>query len=118
MAMPPMLKTLYQHPEMGFLGGYTTLGAHGPVSVQYWRSFEDLERFARNPDDPHLPAWKQFNKLSRGSGSVGIWHETYLVEPGQFEAMYAGMPRYGLAEAVEHQAIAQPDDTARGRLAT
>jgi hypothetical protein len=52
----------------------------GPALVQYWRSFEDLERFARNPDDPHMPAWQRFNRSVGSDGSVGIFHETYLVE--------------------------------------
>ena len=115
-AMIPMLTTLYRHPEKGFLGGYTTLGRGGPVSVQFWRSFEDLERFAHNPSDPHLPAWRQFAKALAGKGSVGIWHETYQVQPGQFEALYSGMPRFGLGEAIEHTPIEGKTDTARGRI--
>jgi hypothetical protein len=70
-AMGPMLRELYQHPEKGFLGGEFFL---------YWRSFEDLERFARNPDNPHLPAWRRFNQTVGADGSVGIWHKTYMVE--------------------------------------
>ncbi|MEH2140213.1 monooxygenase family protein [Nostoc sp.] len=27
--------------------------------IQYWRSFEDLERFARNSADAHLKAWQR-----------------------------------------------------------
>jgi hypothetical protein len=34
--------------------------------VQYWRSFADLERFARDPAFTHLGAWKQFNQPGRG----------------------------------------------------
>ncbi len=32
-------------------------------------------------------------------GSIGIWHETYLVEPGKFECVYGNMPPFGLAAA-------------------
>jgi hypothetical protein len=53
LAMGPMLRTLYQHPEKGFLGARTMLSWRGVTSVQYWRSFEDLERFSRSTDDPH-----------------------------------------------------------------
>ena len=35
-------------------------------------------------------------------GPVGIWHETYLVEPGKFECVYGNMPRFGLAAAGDH----------------
>lgn len=81
-AMGPMLRELYGNPEKGFLGAETFLYWPGISLVQYWRSFEDLERFARDPEDPHFPAWRRFNRAVAKSGSVGIWHEMYTVEPG------------------------------------
>src|SRR5579884_4543698 len=48
MALGPMLRTLYTHPEKGFLGAQTFFFWRGIVLVQYWRSFEDLEKFARD----------------------------------------------------------------------
>lgn len=65
-------------PETGLLAWHNAW-IKGPSVVQYWRSFEDLDRFARATDEPHLPAWKTFNKAVRASGDVGIWHETYKV---------------------------------------
>jgi hypothetical protein len=35
------------------------------------------------------------------AGDVGIWHETYVVQPGCYEAIYGGMPRFGLGMAGE-----------------
>jgi hypothetical protein len=32
-------------------------------------------------------------------GTVGTWHETYLIEPGKYECLYANMPLFGLAAA-------------------
>src|SRR4028119_1980871 len=49
-AMGPMLNELYRHPEKGFLGAEFFFYRWGPAIVQYWRSFEDLEKFARNPE--------------------------------------------------------------------
>jgi hypothetical protein len=73
LAMPRMLKELRLRPESGFLG--CTMGF--PVIVQYWRSFEHLESYARSKDLAHWPAWVAFNKNVGGSrGDVGIWHET------------------------------------------
>ena len=83
-AMGPMLQTLFTHPEKGFLHAEFFWNFNGPVLIQYWRSFEDLERFARHPSDPHLAAWKKFNQAVGADGSVGIWHETYTVNPDQF----------------------------------
>ncbi|HEY2192049.1 MAG TPA: phenylacetaldoxime dehydratase family protein [Actinomycetospora sp.] len=68
-----------------------------PVIVQYWRSFAHLEAFARDRDDPHLAAWRNYYGRH---GKTGIWHETYLVPAGQYEAVYANMPAaFGLGRA-------------------
>lgn len=116
MAMGPMLKELYRHPEKGFLGAETFLSWRGITMVQYWRSFEDLERFAKDPDDPHLPAWQRFNRETKKSASVGIFHETYLVGPGAYEAIYANMPPFGLAKATEMVPAVGARESARRRL--
>ncbi|MCC5626414.1 DUF4188 domain-containing protein [Nostoc sp. CHAB 5715] len=84
--------------------------------IQYWRSFEDLERFARNPADVHLKAWQRFNQNIGADGSVGIWHETYLIEPGRYEAIYGNMPVFGLAAATKHVPAMGRKETARRRL--
>lgn len=76
-ATRPMIRELEADPASGFLGATFGLLAHGPAVVQYWQSFEDLERYARRQDARHLPAWRRFNQRVRGSGDVGIWHETY-----------------------------------------
>ncbi|HEX6709118.1 MAG TPA: DUF4188 domain-containing protein [Rubrobacter sp.] len=115
-AMGPMLKELYKHPEKGFLGAEFFFHGRGPVILQYWRSFEDLERFARNPDDPHMPAWQRFNRIVGKDGSVGIFHETYLVERANYEAIYSNMPVFGLAKATEHVRAVGGRETARRRL--
>jgi hypothetical protein len=58
MAMVRMLPRLFRHPEKGFLGAQTIFYWRGIGLVQYWRSFDDLERFARSPSEPHLAAWR------------------------------------------------------------
>ncbi len=78
-AMRPMVKELEADPSAGFLGATQGFLAGGPALVQYWRSFEHLERYARKADARHLPAWRKFNQRVRASGDVGIWHETYRV---------------------------------------
>ena len=95
-AMPRMIKELEKHPESGFLGHN---GIGGKVMVQYWRSFEQLEAYARAHDKGHWPAWVDFNKrVGASRGDVGIWHETYVINPGQYEAIYSGMPPFGLGK--------------------
>ena len=115
-AMTPMLMTLFKHPEKGFLHGEYFWNMQGPVLIQYWRSFEDLEKFAREPSDPHLDAWKKFNKAVGADGIVGIWHETYQVQPDQYECVYGNMPRFGLGAAIKHVPAVGRRETARLRL--
>lgn len=50
------------------------------------------------------------------SGRTGIWHETYLVRAGEYEAVYGNMPLHGLAEAGRAVPIGEAS-SARGRLA-
>jgi hypothetical protein len=90
--MKHMLDYLVARPDKGLLG--YTMGF--PVIVQYWRSFEHLEAFARDGDDPHLEVWRNYY---RRAARTGIWHETYLVAAGQYEAIYGNMPPFGLGRA-------------------
>jgi len=101
-AMGPMMQNLYRHPEKGFLGAENFFNLRTSLMVSYWRSFEELERFAHHPSEPHLPAWRMFRKTVGDDGSVGIWHETYQVNPGGYESIYGNMPRFGLAKAFRH----------------
>jgi hypothetical protein len=114
-SMRPMIKELQAHPELGLLHAQTAwIG--GPAVVQYWRSFEELDRYARNDDNLHLPAWKKWNKASRASGAVGIWHETYWVHAGEYETIYGNMPRLGLALAGGHVPLKAKGRSAARRI--
>lgn len=113
LAMPRMIKELRRRPESGFLGSIFGPG----VIVQYWRSFDHLEAYARSGDYAHWPAWLEFNKrMAKSRGDVGIWHETYLVRAGEYEAVYSGMPPFGLGQAGRRVPAAGRKESARGRL--
>ena len=114
-AMPRMLRYLAQHPEKGLLG-YEQALFPSPIIVQYWRSFEDLARFARDADDPHLEPWRQFNRRVGKSGDVGIWHETYRVETANIETIYANMPPHGLASSTALVPVRRGRDSAAARI--
>jgi hypothetical protein len=114
LAMPRMLKELKQHPESGFLGERSA----GLMSVQYWRSFDHLEAYARSHDHEHWPAWVDFNKrMGNSRGDVGIWHETYAVRAGEYEAIYSGMPPTGLGKVAGLVPASGRKESARGRIA-
>jgi len=98
--MPKMIKELSDKPESGFLG-FQIFGGIPPVIVQYWRSFEHLEAYAKDRNGHHYPAWKAFNLKIKSNGDVGIWHETYKVNAGNYECIYNNMPKYGLGKIGE-----------------
>jgi len=115
-AMPRMLAELARKPELGLLHARTWVSPPNIMVVQYWRSFEALESYARSRDGAHLPAWQAFHKTVGTSGDVGIWHETYVVRAGAHESLYANMPAFGLGRAGRIVDAVGPRQAARGRM--
>jgi len=124
LAMPGMLVELYRNKaaaergeaeDLGFLGARTLLGPGGPTVVQYWRSTEDIYRYAGSSALGHRPAWTAFNaRARRAAGAVGIWHETYAVPAGGHESVYVDCPPMGLAAATS--VVPAASSKARARL--
>jgi len=116
-AMPRMLTELGDDPSLGLLGRPRVFLSGRVIQVQqYWRSFEDLDRYARSATHAHLPAWRNFNRVIRDNGTVGVFHETYRVGPGRVEAVYANMPVFGLAAATSHVPADRVGQTAATRI--
>ena len=113
--MGPMLSHLAEHPDAGMLGGHTWLG-RTTILLSYWESPEHLQRFAADRDAPHLQPWRDFRRTMQGSGTVGVWHETYQVPVADLEAVYVDMPAFGLAAATSHVPVGPGTKTARQRL--
>ena len=116
LAMPRMLRELEADPSSGFLGFNAWIG-NPTISLQYWRSFEHLERYAKDPARLHRSAWGAFNRVVASNGDVGIWHETYRVRPGDFECVYNNMPLFGLARATKCVPAQGRRESASGRMA-
>ncbi|KAA9158765.1 DUF4188 domain-containing protein [Amycolatopsis acidicola] len=110
--MKHMLDELMADPDSGLLG--YTMGF--PVIVQYWRSFEQLEKYAGEPALSHAPAQKQYwRRASKNGQAAGIWHETFLVRDGEYEAVYGNMPGFGLG-TVRGSQLVRAGGSARDRL--
>ena len=109
--MKHMLDYLVARPEKGLLGYEFGL----PFVIQYWRSFEHLEAFSKDQDDPHLAVWRNYWRRVGKSDRTGIWHETYLVRAGEYEAVYGNMPPYGLGKAGRVVPVSE-SSSARERL--
>jgi len=115
-AMGPMLKELHAHPELGFLSTEYLLNWRGVTLLQYWKSFDRLHAYASDRNAAHLPAWAAFNRAIGADGTVGIWHETYLIERGRSESIYANMPPWGLSRAFGREPVTGVSDGARQRI--
>lgn len=115
-AMPAMLWWLQRHPQAGLFGWYPAWMYGGAAIVQHWRSFEDLDAFARQAAAPHLPAWKRFNKAIGGNGDVGVWHETIRVRRGDSESIYVNMPEVGIAAIGDHLPVGSTRQTSPQRM--
>jgi hypothetical protein len=114
-AMPRMLRELAKDPDSGFLGVESWIG-NPTIALQYWRSFEHLERYAKDSARQHRPAWAAFNRAVASNHDVGIWHETYRVRPGDYECIYNNMPPFGLARATRSVPARGRLESARGRM--
>lgn len=116
-AMRPMLAELSANPDSGFLGTeYLLRGPRTVMLLQYWRDFESLETYARDRDRAHWPAWTAFNKAVGADGTVGIFHETYVVPAGGHETVYANMPPFGLGKVAGTIPATGSRNEARSRL--
>ena len=115
-AMPRMLRELSADPDSGFLGFHQWLG-NPTLALQYWRSFEHLERYAKDSGRSHRSAWAAFNRTVASNGDVGIWHETYRIRAGDFECIYNNMPLFGLARATRSVPAQGRRESASARMA-
>ena len=115
-AMPKMIRFLAKHPESGMLGSADWFG-RTTILVSYWRSAADVQRFASDASAPHAAAWRDFNQRIGSGPDIGIWHELYTIRPGDFEAIYVNMPKFGLAGASGHIPVGDGTRTSKQRMA-
>ncbi|WP_255148644.1 DUF4188 domain-containing protein [Halorarius halobius] len=99
----------------GLLESRNTWSGRTFTTVQYWTDFESLREYARDPLREHVDAWREYNGRLR-DGSVGVFHETYRVDPDAFEAVYVDTPELGLAGAVGTEPASGGAETAGGRF--
>jgi hypothetical protein len=81
---PQVKRSVEARPDGLLLHEYVIWGLR-PLHLgmrQYWRDFDALETWVRQP--PHQRWWGDFLRASRGAG---FWHETYSRRRG-FEAVY------------------------------
>jgi len=98
-AMPSMLAELEKKPEAGLLWYRQWISYPNIMVQQYWKSFEHLLAYSHDKGALHQPALSRYMREMQNEPAVGIWHETYLIEPGKYECIYGNMPPFGLGAA-------------------
>ena len=115
MAFPQMIRELETNKTLGYMNSETFITGRTILSVQYWKSSDDLIDYARG--QKHLNAWKKFNKKAREAGDgVGLYHETHIIQPGHSEVVYNNMPEFGLGKAHGIEPVTKDTHTAAQRL--
>ncbi|HYN30301.1 MAG TPA: DUF4188 domain-containing protein [Dermatophilaceae bacterium] len=125
-AMPPMIAELEENraaaargeaENHGYLGSRIVLDGRGPTVLQWWRSAEDIYRYASATDLAHRPAWRAFYRYAaKAPTAVTIWHETYAVPAGGYESIYAGGRLLGLGALSGVVPVARRGERARERM--
>ena len=118
---PRMVRELASVPESGLLGSRTVVGPgiRNVGFIQYWDSFEALRDYARDSNRLHFPAWQDYYENgTKEDAAIGIWHETMVVDPDEYETVYNNMPPHGLAASDDTEIVPASDqrNTAAGRL--
>jgi hypothetical protein len=111
-----VLADLDAHPGRGYLGGHVYRSGRTLVAVQYWASFDALDAWARDHALPHRGPWQRYLREALRDPAMGLWHETYLAEPGSWEAVYVNMPSWGLGAAADAVQMQATKGSARERL--
>ncbi len=77
---------------------------------------EKLVAYSKAKDSEHLPAWRAYNQAAMNSDSVGIWHETYVIDKSKTENIYVNMPPFGFGKVGNLQSASGARKTATDRL--
>ncbi|MFC2131946.1 monooxygenase family protein, partial [Bacteroidota bacterium] len=68
-----IVKRLRKYKESGMLNAHLIITTNGIGVIQYWESFDKLEKFALDKNDMHVPNRIKYGKSVGKSGIVGIW---------------------------------------------
>jgi hypothetical protein len=101
--------------ETGLLCSETFMIGLGHYGIlQYWRSFDALEAWARRA--PHAEWWRTAVERMRTRRDLGLYHEVFLVRPGDVESISMNCRPAGLATFGTPGEPVGPTTTSRGRL--
>jgi|JI10StandDraft_1071094.scaffolds.fasta_scaffold364288_3 hypothetical protein len=106
--MIKMQSELKLDKKAGFYHGenFFTMTPHfTTLFLSYWDSPGSIERFANSKFFSHLESAKDYLKNFLSDTNLGIWHETFVVEPEKVESLYYNMEPFGLSAFQPHQKL-------------
>jgi hypothetical protein len=125
-AMPPMIAELERNKaaaatgeeeSLGYLGSRSTVDLTGTTMIQWWRSTEDIYAYASSTDHHHRESWLEFYRRAKDAPSaLTIWHETYAVQPGGVESLYATERPFGLGTVAGVVPVGRRGESAHERI--
>jgi hypothetical protein len=120
-AFNSMIRELEGDPErFGFYGASPYVSSNqsvdGVVSIQYWRSQEDLNAYAKSGLQKHFPNMIWTAESMKASAQIGIWHESFTVRAGEYEGIYINCPQLLLGKVGKLVRATGKYRSAKGRL--
>ena len=104
-AMRPMLKA-HETPGLGVLDTrQAILSPRDAADHPDLAQLRPARALRARGHAPHRAVEDLLQGRRRGSGDVGIWHETFQVARRGVRVLYGNMPRFGLANAGEHRGL-------------
>jgi hypothetical protein len=91
-ATDAMLKEQEENPDIGCLGTEMYFGRKGGILIQYWRSTDHLNKFARSRTNSHAGPWAKLMAKARENADYGFWHEAFEVKAGKYDTVYINCP--------------------------
>jgi hypothetical protein len=61
-------------------------GANEIIFISYWRSLEEVHRYAHGPS--HRAAWKWWESTLKQHNYIGFMHEVFEADKGMWEGVY------------------------------
>ncbi len=105
-----MVPALEEAKEVGFLHQEQLMAEGGGVLLQYWRSYEELDRWARQM--PHMAWWRWL--VDNAGTDISFYHEIYQVKTA--EAIYErGCRPVGAARIVSTSTVIPGEGQSRQR---
>jgi hypothetical protein len=116
--MSKLQNELNMNKDSGLLWGenFISFKPFTTLYLSYWKSIEHINNFANNSKFSHKETWIQYMRKYYKDKNIGIWHETYEIDPNKAENIYVGMSLFGLGAVGQLSEISHSTENFNKRL--